>query len=91
MTNLDANASITVDPSTPFCAYTYYTGLRAEGRDPIVRDGAFFVSVGDSLVNNLDRWAALRDPSGDERLDYARALWAARTSDDEVILLGARQ
>lgn len=69
MTDLDANASITVNPSTPFCAYTYYTGLRAEGRDPMVRDGAFFVSAGDSLENNLDRWAALRDASGDVRLD----------------------
>lgn len=91
MINLDANASITVDPSTPFCAYSYYSGLRAEGRDPIVRNGALHVLVKESSENNYGRWAALRDPSGDLRLDYARAMWAARTSDDEVILLGARQ
>lgn len=91
MSDFEVAASITIDPSTPFCAYTYYTGLRAEGRDPIVRDGAFCVRVGDSSENNFGQWAALRDPSGDLRLDYARALWAARTSDDEVILLGATQ
>ena len=89
MTNLAATATINIDPSTPFCAYTFYTGLRAQGCDPIVRNGGLHWRIGESLMGNLGEWAARHDPGGKLQMDYARSMWAARTSDDEVILLGA--
>ncbi|MHC2295373.1 hypothetical protein [Bradyrhizobium barranii] len=76
MTNLSDAATIKIDLSTPFCAQTYYAHLRAEGCDPII-------GAGD--------WAARHDPKGTLRLEHARAAWAERTSDDEIILLGARR
>jgi|UPI0004BBF26D hypothetical protein len=39
-------------------------------------------------AEDADRWAALHDPNGSVRLEYARAAWAKRASDDSVILLG---
>ncbi|MGY4313712.1 hypothetical protein [Bradyrhizobium sp. JR3.5] len=77
-----------IDPNAPFDAHTYYASLRAEGCDPVVRNGAllFLVDGGDEAGT----WAALRDPDGSLRLEYARASWAKRTSDDEVIPLGVR-
>ncbi|MCP1765551.1 hypothetical protein [Bradyrhizobium japonicum] len=87
MTNLCGGATIKIYPSTPFCAKTYYTGLRAKGCDPIIRNGGLLLN--ESSGDNLDKWAALHDPDGALRLECARAAWAGRTSDDEVVLLGA--
>ncbi|WLB58048.1 hypothetical protein [Bradyrhizobium japonicum] len=42
-------------------------------------------------MSNLNKWAARYDSDGSLRLEHARAAWAKRTSDNEVILLGARQ
>lgn len=89
MTNLCGGATIKIDPSTPFCAKTYYIGLRAKGCDAIIRNGGLYVLLNESSGGNLDKWAALHDPDGALRLECARAAWAGRTSDDEIILLGA--
>ncbi|WP_234683991.1 hypothetical protein [Bradyrhizobium monzae] len=91
MTNLGATATIKIDPSTQFCAYTYFSGLRAQGCDPIVRNGGLHWLVGESSVSNFHEWAALHDPDGNLRIEYARAMWSTRASDDEIIALGARQ
>lgn len=80
-----------IDPSTPFCAEAFYTGLRAGGGDPVVRNGALHFLVGEFPVSNLNKWAALHDPTGSLRVGYARDAWAKRASDDEIILLGTRQ
>ncbi|WFT91881.1 hypothetical protein [Bradyrhizobium barranii] len=42
-------------------------------------------------MSNLNKWAARHDPDGALRLECARAAWAKRTSDDEIIALGIRQ
>ncbi|SDJ62678.1 hypothetical protein SAMN05216338_10578 [Bradyrhizobium sp. Rc2d] len=91
MNNLNHKASAAIDLSTPFCAYTYYTGLRAKGCDPIVARGGLHCGVVGDSTRNLHEWAARHDPDGKLRIDYARMMWAVRASDDEVILLGARQ
>ncbi|UFX41919.1 hypothetical protein HAP47_0021725 [Bradyrhizobium sp. 41S5] len=88
MTNLTAAATSKIEPSTPFCAGAYYTALRDEGCDPIVRNGALQILINGSSENSFGRWAALHDPDGSLRKEYARAAWAARTSDEDVILLG---
>ena len=87
MSHLNLKASAGVDPSTPFFAGTYYTGLRAEGCDPVIRDGGLHMLL--NGASEFGAWAALHDPDGSARLEYARAAWAARTSNDEIILLGA--
>lgn len=89
MTNLNLKASAGIDPSTSFCAYTYYTSLRAQGSDPIVRNGGLYWSVGESSNDDLHKWAARQDPKGALRIQYARMMWSARASDDEIIELGA--
>jgi hypothetical protein len=89
MTDLDLNASAGIDLSTQFCAKTYYTGLRDAGCDPVVY--ALHIHLGESSVSNLNKWAARHDPDGALRLECARAAWAKRTSDDEIIALGIRQ
>lgn len=91
MTNLSVAA--TIEPSTPFCSYTYFTGLRGEGGNPFVANGGLYQSVteGSKSAREFNEWAARHDPDGALRLEYARAMWSVRSSDDEVILLGARQ
>jgi hypothetical protein len=40
MTNLNSNASIAIDPSTPFCARLYFQGLREAGVRPYAMKGS---------------------------------------------------
>ena len=89
MTNLKATDTVKMDLSTPFCAYTFFTGLRAAGCDPIVANGGLYWSFVESSLGNLGKWAARQDPDGKLRTQYARAMWDARASDDEIIPLGA--
>ncbi|MGY4370731.1 hypothetical protein ACVW1A_006796 [Bradyrhizobium sp. LB1.3] len=91
MSDLNLNASASIDPSTPFCAHTYYAGLRAKGCDPVVYKGGLHWLVGESSTGNLHAWAAHHDLDGSLRLEHARTAWATRTSDDEAILLGTAQ
>ncbi|MCA1399137.1 hypothetical protein [Bradyrhizobium sp. BRP56] len=86
MSDLNLNASASVGPSTPFCAHTYYAHLRGEGCNPIVSNGALHMLLG--AADETDQWAARHDPDGLQRLEHARAVWAKRGSDDEIILLG---
>ena len=88
MSNLNLDAIASVHSSTPFCADTYYAGLRAAGCDPVIRDGAVHMLL--NLAPELDAWAAHQDPDGSLRIEYARAVWAKRTSDEEAIPLGVR-
>jgi hypothetical protein len=82
---------IATDLNARFNADTYYTGLPAEGCDPVIRGGALHLLLNGSSGGNLGKWAARQDPDGSLREEYARAAWAKRTSDDDVILLGRRQ
>ncbi|MCP3400185.1 hypothetical protein [Bradyrhizobium sp. CCGB20] len=92
MSDFNLNASARIDSSTPFCAEAYFTALRAEGRDPVVRQGALHVLLkGSSKEDSLGKWAAHHDPQGKMQIEHARAAWAARTSEDEIIVLGVRQ
>src|SRR5258707_15558978 len=91
MNNPTTNANVSINPSTPFCARTYYAGIRAEGCNPVIHDGGLHFLLNESSDDNLGKWAALHDPEGSLRLDHARAAWEKRTSDDEIILLGVRQ
>lgn len=42
-------------------------------------------------MGNIGTWAALHDENGAVRLEYARAAWAERTSDDDINSLGTLQ
>jgi hypothetical protein len=90
MNNPTTNANLSIDPSTPFSAHTFYAVLRAKGSDPTVRNGGLHVLLNEGPTG-VGLWAAKGDPSGSVRMDYARAAWAKRTSDDEIVLLGVRQ
>lgn len=97
MSNLDVNASITIDPSTPFCARTYYAALRGLGVDPLIRkttDGKLSEysmtgannGVGD--VSTVYTWAINGDPDRSLRRDYAISAWDNREEGQEEVLLG---
>jgi hypothetical protein len=97
MTNLDNKASITIDPSTSFCARTYYAGLRTLGVNPFVsnapngRLGEYSTvgannGVGD--VSALCRWAINGDPDQSMCREYAIAAWENRAEGQEVVMLG---
>jgi hypothetical protein len=88
MSDLNLNASAGIDPSTPFCARTYFEKIREEGCNPIVRDCAFYIYLTSTGDTGAGRWAALQDPDGTARKEYARAAWDNRRNDNEVILLG---
>lgn len=90
MSNLNLKASAGIDLSTPFCAYTYCTGLRAQGCEPVVQRGALYINLeSGASASEVGRWAARHDPKGTLRIEYARMMWSARASDDEIIRLGA--
>lgn len=94
MSNLDVNANITIDVSTPFCPKTYYAALRGLGVDPFVRknpDGSLveYSTVGDAGVASATYvWAIDGDPDWSLRREYARAAWAKRAEGEDVVLLG---
>ncbi|WP_339033757.1 hypothetical protein WHZ78_18370 [Bradyrhizobium symbiodeficiens] len=89
MINLDAAATVKIDLSTPFCAYTYFSAMRQAGCDPMVVRGGLYWSVAESLMGNLHEWAARHDPKCALRGQYARMMWSVRAPGDEVIQLGA--
>ena len=93
MTNLNSNASVTIDPSTPFCARTYYAGLRDLGADPFVAqppNGSLgeYSTVRSGDVSALCRWAINGDPDRSIRREYAIAAWENRAEGQELVLLG---
>jgi hypothetical protein len=98
MTNLNSNASVAIDPSTPFCARTYYAGLRDLGVDPLVRQnpadgslGEYFTVGPNNGVGDVSApytWAMNGDPDRSLRREYAIASWENRAEGQEVVLLG---
>jgi hypothetical protein len=97
MTNLNSNASVAIDPSTPFCAHAYYSALRDLGVDPLVRqnpDGGLgeYSTVGANNgvgdVSALCRWAINSDPDQSLCREYAIAAWENRAAGQEVVILG---
>jgi hypothetical protein len=94
MTNLNSNASVAIDPSTPFCARTYYAGLRDLGVDPFVAQppngslGEYSSARGAGAVSALHRWAINGDPDRSLCREYAIAAWENRAEGQEVVLLG---
>src|SRR6185437_1633223 len=97
MSDLSFNASAGIDVSTAFCAHTYYAALRGLGADPTVRlqpDGSIGLHVLVGADNSegdgtLEPWARNGDPDFSIRKEYARAAWANRDLEDEVVLVGA--
>jgi hypothetical protein len=90
MTDSAAIVSDQIDPSPLFCERTFFQKIREEGCNPIARDGGLYIDfINSAAVRDAGRWAALHDPDGALRLEYARAAWEDRRTDDEVILLGA--
>ncbi|MDB5610502.1 MAG: hypothetical protein JWP25_7402 [Bradyrhizobium sp.] len=97
MTNLSSNASVAIDPSTPFCARTYYAALRDLGVDSIVvqkRDGGLgeYRTIG---ANNgvgdtspFHTWVMNGDPDQSLCREHAIAAWENRAGGQEVLLLG---
>jgi hypothetical protein len=90
MTDSAAIVSDQIDPSPLFCERTFFQKIREEGCNPLVtQNGLYTGFVNSAAVRDAGRWAALHDPDGTLRLEYARAAWEDRRTDDEVILLGA--
>jgi hypothetical protein len=71
MTNLGATTTIKIDPSTPFCAYTYYSRLRAKGCNPVAYKGGLHVLLKGASTDSLNTWAARHDLDGSLRLNHA--------------------
>lgn len=94
MTNLDVNASITIDPSTAFCPKTYYAALRGLGVDPIVRKnadgslGEYSTVRAAGVASAIYVWAIDGDPDRSLRREYAIATWENRAEGEDVVLLG---
>lgn len=67
----------------------FYSILRTEGCNPFVRDGGLYLDfINSAAVKDAGTLAALYDPSGEIRLEYARSAWTARRSGTEVVELG---
>jgi hypothetical protein len=72
-----------------FSVALFYSILRAEGCNPFIRDGGLYTEFGNSeMAREAGTWAALYDPTGELRLEYAREAWTARRSEAEVVWLG---
>jgi hypothetical protein len=77
-TDLKTNTSITVDPSTPFCASTFFRGLREIGAAPYAikhSDGAgwgFSLSnyEANRLMEGWHEWANRTDPNAEIRREH---------------------
>lgn len=70
-----------------FDAALFYAILRADGCNPVVRDGALYVEL-HPVAEAVARWAALHDPTCAVRLAYARSAWASRAADVDTVELG---
>lgn len=102
---LQAGATgLPIDPSAPFDALTYYTGLRAIGVNPCIHqrsDGGFGVchTVGRNNgvtgdVGPFSLWATTGDPDWSIRKAYAFSVWDNRPASDlpiqfQYVALGA--
>ncbi|SCB35965.1 hypothetical protein GA0061099_1005401 [Bradyrhizobium yuanmingense] len=96
MSNLNLNASAGVDLSTPFCARTYFHGLREAGVRPYASAHTGKTGHGrycddpEANVRALPwhRWACKQDPDQKVRDNYVVALLDKhrRTDDDLVVI-----
>jgi len=72
-----------------FCAALFFSILRAEGGNPIIRKGALCLTFRRTPTTiGAGEWAASHDPNGAARLEYAKSIWAARDPNTEVVELG---
>lgn len=89
---IDGGCGHAVDCSVlgAFSAALFYSVLRACGDNPLVtQDGIYCrMQTKSSEIVNVGSWAALYDPTGEIRLEYARSAWTARRSGTEVVELG---
>jgi hypothetical protein len=83
MTNLNSNASVDIDPSTPFCARTYFKGLREAGVRPYATNGRqkrYGQSCDDPAANERVRpwylWSLEQDHGDVQIKVYVSALLA---------------
>ncbi|MGB3044951.1 MAG: hypothetical protein WBB98_17395 [Xanthobacteraceae bacterium] len=82
-----------IDPSTPFCARTYFERLRAIGAKPHAArnaDGTLLIANKLSGVREYDdlcEWAMRGDSNFAARGEYGRAAWANRHPGTELIYL----
>jgi len=82
MTDFNTNASVAIDPSTPFCARLYFQGLREAGADPYAQrhpDGG--LGSGLSFCNDdrekamiLHAWAHEGDPDRTARGAFVKSV-----------------
>lgn len=96
MTDLNINASLSIDPSTPFCARTYFQGLRAAGVRPYAsshagRDSSGrWLDDGDANVRAQPwyDWSHKQDPNQKQEGEYVVALLDKhRHTDDDLVMI----
>jgi hypothetical protein len=97
MSDLNANAKVFIDPTSPFGARLYYMALRDLGANPTVLqqpDGSIGLHITVGADNGvgadpaLGVWAAKGDPDQSLRRKFAVAEWKYRQEGAEVVLLG---
>jgi hypothetical protein len=73
-----------------FDAALFFSILRAGGDNPQIRHGGLCCGVHprSKVIRDAGQWAAFHDPTGELRLEYARAIWSARNPGTEIIELG---
>lgn len=64
----------------------FYSMLRAEGCNPHIRNGWLYVGLCGAV--EAGEWAAIHDPGGALRMEYARTAWAERPFGADVVELG---
>ncbi|MCP1765012.1 MULTISPECIES: hypothetical protein [Bradyrhizobium] len=96
MTNFNLNASASVDPSTPFCARTFFQGLREAGVGPYATAQAgrrgYVSSLNDPAANERARpwhqWLLQQDPEQAKVDAYVLALLDKhRHTDDDLVVM----
>jgi hypothetical protein len=98
MTAFSLNATVTIDPSRPFCAKTYFQALRNCGLQPYVSgNGDAAEGIGMLLANQCEageeaqvwhEWAIAGDQQQTARVQYAKAVWAQRPDGVKLVALG---
>jgi len=94
-TDLKANANTTIDPSTPFCAKTFFGGLREIGAAPYAVSHSGGAGWGFSLANyeantlmdGWHEWAQRMDPNAELRREHVCSV-LAEASERVMVPLG---
>lgn len=87
--NLNLETASQQENDSVFSAALFYSILRAEGGNPVVRKGALCITFRRTAATiRAGKWAAAHDPDGFVRMEYAKSIWTARDPQSDVVELG---